>query len=103
MGQVTVLSTATMRDVRDAVSQQLGRRDVLTDDKIVQPQGHQPYLDSDLLGKRRRLLFIGPDFAENSKELPATFTLEEARRLLGRIKDACKQPDIQERAADPLL
>jgi len=117
--QVIVLSTATMRDVKQAISKHIGRNDIVTEGKLVQPQGHAPYQDNDLLGKRRRLLFVGPDFTleaelentldavedkveEKEESVSATFTLQQAHTLLGRIREVCSQPDVQEKAADPL-
>jgi len=96
--KVTVLSNVTMLEVREAIAQQLGRRDILQHGRLVQPQDSKPYDDTDLLGKRRRLLYDGPDFSSEG----SAFTAESAQELLGKICQACYRPEIQEKAGDIL-
>ncbi|CAE7519936.1 CPK19 [Symbiodinium natans] len=116
---VTVAGNATMRDVRAAVAQKCSNPAFLQRAKLVRNRGGVlvGYQDSEPIRGRRRLLFLGPSLwpdGEVGDEAPSAvedsdseamvgpggISLEKARRLLQKVKDACGSRGFQQSVAE---
>ncbi|CAK0837753.1 unnamed protein product [Prorocentrum cordatum] len=94
---IAVAATSTMRDVRQAVACQLGRSDVVEAGRLVRPTGRAfvSYRDGEPLGRRRRLLFLGPDLAAARPPAVAVLPLQRAQHLMQELARICSGADFQ--------
>lgn len=98
---VTVLSTATIRDVKDALAKKIGRP--VTEARMVRKSGGSltSFLDKEALGTRRNLLVTGTDDLKFAKgagkpDLSRTDAFKLQRALLNGFSDAAFQKELQD-------
>lgn len=100
--KVSVLESATIKDVKEAVASQLGRPSILPACRIVRKVGNEfvPFVDSESVGVRRRLLIEGVDNLKVSEDSTPSLTRNEAlsmqKELLAGFLNSTWQREFEE-------
>lgn len=100
--KVSVLESATIKDVKEAVASQLGRPSILPTCRIVRKvgDGFVPFVDSESVGVRRRLLIEGVDSLKVSEVSAPSLTRAEAlsmqKELLAGFLSSTWQRELED-------
>jgi len=99
--QVSVLSTATFKRVKEALSAKLGRSDIMAARFVFKQAGtYVSYKDGDAIGDRRKINILGVEDLKPAPGMKPQITLEEALQMQRDLAEGFGKSEFQQKLSE---
>jgi len=99
--QVSVLSTATFKRVKEALSAKLGRSDIMAARFVFKQAGtYVSYKDGDAIGDRRKINILGGEDLKPAPGMKPQITLEEALQMQRDLAEGFGKSEFQQKLSE---